>query len=65
MKPRKNTVKQRQAEIRETEDHEAIQDGLGNHYDHEAEYIAWHKANHTEAEHAQFLEVGIIPTPSK
>ena len=63
MRPRKNTVKQRQAEIRESEDHQAIADGLGDHYDHESEYIAWHKANHTEAEHTRFLEEGIIPAP--
>ena len=31
--------------------------------DHEARYVAWHKANHTEAEHTRFLEEGIIPAP--
>ena len=60
MRPRKNTAKQRQADLRENEDKEAMEDGLS---DHEQRYIAWHKANHTEAEHTQFLEAGIIPAP--
>jgi hypothetical protein len=60
MRPRKNTAKQRQDDLRETEDKEAIAGGLA---DHESRYIAWHKANYTEAEHTRFLEEGIIPAP--
>jgi hypothetical protein len=62
MRPRKNTAKQKRSELQDAEDQNDIRQA-GVQDDYESRYIAWHKANHSEAEHAKFLEEGIIPSP--